>query len=127
MYFLRPDFVNDADGLQHWAFTGSSNSQCTTQYHGRYWTDGRHAITYGHAYNSWVVGTIHHETARPKHKIDMDWSLARGRMVTAMRIHCSTRNFGMHPGARTMYQGFHHDRIIARISMRHRSDGCAGA
>lgn len=127
MYFLRPDYVGDGEGFTHWAFTGSTNALCASQYHGRFWTDHRHATRSGHARDVWVAGGVHHERLRPGHKIDMDWSVARRRMVTAMRTHCSDPRFGLHPGARTMYQGFHHDRVVARISMRHRAEGCEGA
>jgi len=79
------------------------------------------------------VGGIHHEKIEMKkpccvtHSIDRDWDTVRIQAVKAMKTHCSYRRWRYPPGARGRFQGYFNSGFIARISLRHRSNGCQGA
>ena len=80
------------------------------------------------------MGGLHHEHpvgARKliplKHVIDRDWDRVRVEMTKGMRIHCSVRRWKFHPQADGIWQNYENSGFIARISLRHRSQGCDGA
>lgn len=118
---------------------------CGHQYHMRGWDDKEHSELFGHARYQWVVGSIHHEvvTVRKKcgkrgffrycritsikHTPNRDWDRVRVQFVKAMRTHCWRKRWKYHPGAHGTWQNQTNSGYIARISMRHRSEGCRGA
>ena len=80
-----------------------------------------------------MVGGIHHENrgllkvGEGAHKPDRDWDVVRFQAVKNMKRHCSHPRWRFHPGAKREYQEIDNSGYIARISLRHTSDGCAGA
>jgi hypothetical protein len=110
----------------------STSNICRKQFHFRGWDDYEHwkGTGYlGHPRNSWVVGGIHHENFKLKggHKPDRAWDVVRFQAVKNMKRHCSYARWRFHPGAARDYQEIPNSGYIARISMRHTSEGCSGA
>lgn len=119
--------------------TPVKKTACFAQHHMRFWDDWEHTKgTTSHTRYDWVVGSIHHEhpvskvkAIRPrccvKHKVDRDWDRVRVELTKAMRVHCSVRRWKYHPEADDIYQEMTNFGFVARLSLRHRSQGCDGA
>lgn len=108
----------------------NTSRTCKRQFHFRGWDDYEHSTGTGHVRFQWLVGGIHHENRGAfslGHHIDRDWDLVRYEAVKAMKRHCSYLAWRFHPGAAREYQGIGNTGYIARISMRHTSEGCGGA
>lgn len=118
--------------------TAKRKQICGRQYHARFWDDYEHdrgtappRVAHGRRFQ-WVVGGIHREKPKLKfpccvhHVISKDWDDVRYDLYQAMDKHCGYPRWRYHPGADRKLQGFDNFGFVARISLTHRSAGCAG-
>lgn len=103
--------------------TGGTGSCLSGRWHLRGWDDQEHDIfTSNHGRrNQWTVSAVHHEKLRCcwKHEIDMDWDVARRKMIEKMAGHCSWPKWKHRGGAEGWIQGYYNSGWIGRISLKH--------
>jgi len=121
--------------------SGQYKTGCFAQHHMRFWDDQEHTrLTPAgtHVQDDWVVAGFHHERSVSKvdpfkvtccagHKIDRDWDRVRVEFTKGLATHCTVRRWKYQPQADGMFQGFENSGLVARVSLRHRSQGCSGA
>jgi len=143
----------DADKTDRHGSTARNRYICGSQHHTRLWDDYEHDKLAGAAHDryQWVVGGIHYDkvgilrpTANcppsapvtactagvkkvPNHIPGRSWNVARHQMRRALHGLCGERAWKLHTGAQGWFQGFYSTGYLARMTLREKSQGCAGS